>query len=280
MAIKINKKWENSIANNTLVSVTENTQDYDGQPAEKVIQWLSYSHVNNVNKNIDDLYSYLRYLDAKISSVRKTATLWDAYNIRTSVQTSEEFYQKYASLPSNSALVINTNSTIEIDEQSYQNGDIVIKDYLNNPIVVKNTLSGCYKPVSATVDTNNNILLNFAFQSHPTEDQINIEIENSKLKSETLVYSRLLEMQNKSINAETQQEVTTIYNQRSIPLQYLDAGKKNKIMPVWECRTYIDNIIGDRVFNAIQCSITDTEIVFSRIDMNNTPKIPLVILVK
>ena len=141
MAIKINKKWENSIANNTLVSVAESTQEYDGQPAEKVIQWLSYSHVNNVNKNIDDLYNYLRYLDAKISSVRKTATLWDAYNIRTSVQTSEEFYQKYASLPSNSALVINTNSTIEIDEQSYQNGDIVIKDYLNNPIVVKNTLN-------------------------------------------------------------------------------------------------------------------------------------------
>ena len=141
MAIKINKKWENSIANNTLVSVAENTQEYDNQPAEKVIQWLSYSHVNNVNKNIDDLYNYLRYLDAKISSVRKTATLWDAYNIRTSVQTSEEFYQKYASLPSNSALVINTNSTIEIDEQSYQNGDIIIKDYLNNPIVVKNTLS-------------------------------------------------------------------------------------------------------------------------------------------
>lgn len=268
MAIKINKKWENSIANNTLVSVAEKTDDYDGQPAEKVIQWLSYSHVNNVNKNIDDLYDYLRYLDAKISSVRKTATLWDAYNIRTSVQTSEEFYQKYASLPSNSALVINTNSTIEIDEQSYQNGDIVIKDYLNNPIVVKNTLSGCYKPVSATVDTNNNILLNFAFQSHPTEDQINIEIKNSKLKSETPLYSELIIMGDK---AETNLKYTISDNQIQKP-----------IMPVWECRTYIDNIIGDRVFNVVQCSIDNIgkKIKFTWIDGNNTPKIPLVILVK
>lgn len=280
MAIKINKKWENSIANNTLVSVAENTQEYDNQPAEKVIQWLSYSHVNNINKNIDDLYDYLRYLDAKISSVRKTATLWDAYNIRTSVQTSEEFYQKYASLPSNSALVINTNSTIEIDEQSYQNGDIIIKDYLNNPIVVKNTLSGCYKPTNIDI-ANNNLTLNFEFQSHPVEnDAIEIKGDISKLTSETLVYSKLLPMQNKSINAETQQEVTTLYSKRSIPLQYLDAARKNPIMPVWECRTYIDNVIGDRIFNTIQCSITDTDIVFSRIDMNNTPKIPLVILVK
>lgn len=268
MAIKINKKWENSIANNTLVSVTENTQDYDGQPAEKVIQWLSYSHVNNVNKNIDDLYNYLRYLDAKISSVRKTATLWDAYNIRTSVQTSEEFYQKYASLPSNSALVINTNSTIEIDEQSYQNGDIVIKDYLNNPIVVKNTLSGCYKPTNIDI-SNNNLTLNFEFQSHPVEDdKIAINGDISGLQSETPLYSELIIMGD---NAETNLKYTVSNDQIQKP-----------IMPVWECRTYIDNIIGDRVFNVVQCSIDNTreKIKFTWIDENNTPKIPLVILVK
>ena len=268
MAIKINKKWENSIANNTLVSVAENTQEYDDQPAEKVIQWLSYSHVNNVNKNIDDLYNYLRYLDAKISSVRKTATLWDAYNIRTSVQTSEEFYQKYASLPSNSALVINTNSTIEIDEQSYQNGDIVIKDYLNNPIVVKNTLSGSYKPTNIGV-SNNNLTLNFEFQSHAVEnDKIEIKGDISSLQSETPLYSELIVMGN---NAEIGLKYTISNDQIQKP-----------IMPVWECRTYIDNIIGDRVFNAVQCSIDRTEgkIKFSWTDNNNIPTIPLVILVK
>ena len=268
MAIKINKKWENSIANNTLVSVAENTQEYDNQPAEKVIQWLSYSHVNNVNKNIDDLYNYLRYLDAKISSVRKTATLWDAYNIRTSVQTSEEFYQKYASLPSNSALVINTNSTIEIDEQSYQNGDIVIKDYLNNPIVVKNTLSGSYKPTSINI-AENNLTLNFEFQSQAVDnDTIEINGDISSLQSETPLYSELIVMGD---NAETSLKYTVSGNQIQKP-----------IMPVWECRTYIDNIIGDRVFNAVQCSIDSTEqkIKFIWTDGNNIPTIPLVILVK
>ena len=54
------------------------------------------------------------------------------------------------------------------------------------------------------------------------------------------------------------------------------------IMPIWECRTYVDNIIGDRVFNAVQCSIDNTrkKIKFIWTDENNIPTIPLVILVK
>ena len=152
MAIKINKKWENSIANNTLVSVAENTQEYDNQPAEKVIQWLSYSHVNNVNKNIDDLYNYLRYLDAKISSVRKTATLWDAYNIRTSVQTSEEFYQKYINSCSANRIVYNKitktklveqtgYNIIHIDEYEWINNKEYLKEYLTDLINNKSIFS-------------------------------------------------------------------------------------------------------------------------------------------
>ena len=67
-------------------------------------------------------------------------------------------------------------------------------------------------------------------------------------------------------------------------LKYIisDDQIQKPIMPVWECRTYIDNIIGDRVFNVVQCSINNIEkkIKFTWIDGNNTPKIPLVILVK
>ena len=67
-------------------------------------------------------------------------------------------------------------------------------------------------------------------------------------------------------------------------LKYTVSGDQiqKPIMPVWECRTYIDNIIGDRVFNVVQCSINNIEkkIKFTWIDRNNTPKMPLVILVK
>ena len=48
----------------------------------------------------------MQYLDAKISAVRKTATFWDAYNIRESVTDKKDFINKYAKLPNNSSLIL------------------------------------------------------------------------------------------------------------------------------------------------------------------------------
>ena len=164
MGIKIDKSFENSLMDCAIVDTIPSPTPFESGLAETALSWIAHSHITtNVTSN--DIHSYIRYLDAKLSAVRKTATFWDAYNIRESASTVDEFAQKYAALPNNSSLVINTG-TLNIGEKTYNRGDIVIKDNYGNEVDVKNNLSGVYIPYKVENLENGNLQIDFSYSSN------------------------------------------------------------------------------------------------------------------
>ena len=105
--MQLNTDYKNSLNNYIIVNTAPQTTEYNKQIAEDVINWLGHSHV--VPKSINEqntVLEYMRYLDAKISAVRKTTTFWDSYNIRDAAVSQIDFINKYAALPNNSSLII------------------------------------------------------------------------------------------------------------------------------------------------------------------------------
>ena len=102
--------YTNSLSNYVIVNTTPQETEYNSTIAENVINWLGHSHVLpksiDVNKDQNVIREYMRYLDAKISAVRKTTTFWDSYNIRDAAVSQIDFINKYAALPNNSSLII------------------------------------------------------------------------------------------------------------------------------------------------------------------------------
>ena len=97
--MQLSSNYTNSLNNYVIVNTTPQTTEYDRTLAEKVINWLGHSHILpesiNVNRDKNDIVNYMRYLDAKISAVRKTTTFWDSYNIRDAAVSQIDFINKY-----------------------------------------------------------------------------------------------------------------------------------------------------------------------------------------
>ena len=107
--MKLNTNYTNSLSNYVIVNTIESPIDYQSRPAEDIITWLGHSHIIPPIEQDSEYKDYMQYLDAKLSAVRKTATFWDAYNIRESVTDKNDFINKYAKLPNNSSLIINSD---------------------------------------------------------------------------------------------------------------------------------------------------------------------------
>ena len=264
MSIKLNQSLTTSLANCTLVKTEVVDETYDSVTAERVISWLAYSQVDKANLKTSDIPSYTYYLDAKLSAVRKTATFWDAYNIREVASTLEDFIQKYAVLPNNSSLIINTGS-FELNGKTYQHGDIIIKDSFGQEVQVKNeSNSGVYYPesITKTDDESGNLILSFQYGLPNEKSTIDLELPSTTPKEGTL-YSRIYT--NKD------------FISNSIELNAkLDSNKK-VIIPFWECREWNEgNNYGDKIFNLVKLTIQDTKLIFH----TDSVAIPFVILVK
>ena len=262
MGIRIDKSLENSLMDCTIVDTIPLETDFESGLTETVLSWIAHSHITtNVTSN--DIPSYIRYLDAKISAVRKTATFWDAYNIRESASTVDEFAQKYAALPNNSSLVINTG-TLSIGEKTYNRGDIVIKDNYGNEVDVKNNLGGVYIPQTEVKDLGEgNLQINFSYSSNKSLEDPKIILNTTTTPNEGTIYSTTIE-----------------YTAFASGCVSIDARKVNgkAVIPFWECREYepTTKVIKDKIFDLIKVQLNNDKLVLTALNKN----IPFILLIK
>lgn len=261
MGIKIDKSFENSLMDCAIVDTIPSETPYNSGLAESILSWIAHSHITTKVTN-DDIPSYIRYLDAKLSAVRKTATFWDAYNIRESASTVDEFAQKYAALPNNSSLVINTG-TLNIGEKTYNRGDIVIKDNYGNEVDVKNNLAGVYIPDKVENLDNGNLQINFRYSSNKSLEDPKIILNTTTTPNEGTIYSETIE--------------STAFASGPI---LRDAKKVDgkAVIPFWECREYDPQtkVIKDKIFDLINVQLDNDKLVFTALNKN----IPFILLIK
>lgn len=260
MGIKIDKSFENSLMDCAIVDTSPSEASFDSALAETALSWIAHSHITTkVTSN--DIPSYIRYLDAKLSAVRKTATFWDAYNIRESASTADEFAQKYAALPNNSSLVINTG-TLNIGKKTYNRGDIVIKDNYGNEVDVKNNLGGVYIPQSVDNLDNGNLQINFSYSSNKSLEDPKIEFTHTT-PNEGTIYSETIE--------------STAFASGPISRDARKVDGK-AVIPFWECREYDPQtkVIKDKIFDLINVQLDNDKLVFTALNKN----IPFILLIK
>lgn len=261
MGIEIDKSFENSLMDCTIVDTVTSPTPFESGLAETALSWIAHSHITTeVTK--DEIPSYIRYLDAKLSAVRKTATFWDAYNIRESASTVDEFAQKYAALPNNSSLVINTG-TLNIGKKTYNRGDIVIKDNYGNEVDVKNNLAGVYIPKSVEkLDNNGNLQINFIYSSNKSLEDPKIEFTGTA-PNEGTIYSKMIE------------SAAFASGPVSIKAQKVNG---EPVIPFWECREYDSKtkVIKDKIFDLINVQLDGDKLVFTALNKN----IPFILLIK
>ena len=267
MGIKIDKSFENSLMDCAIVDTSPSETVFQSGLAETALSWIAHSHItNNVTSN--DIPSYIRYLDAKLSAVRKTATFWDAYNIRESASTADEFAQKYAALPNNSSLVINTG-TLNIDKKTYNRGDIVIKDNYGNEVDVKNNLGGVYIPQTEVTNLGyNNLQINFNYSSNKSLEDPKIILNTATTPNEGTIYSTTIEY--------------TAFASGSVSIDARKVDDK-AVIPFWECREYDPQtkVIKDKIFDLINVQLDkdgsgNDKLVFTALNKN----IPFILLIK
>ena len=199
--MKINKKWTESIQDNVLISTGQVTEkvDYEGikTNAESIISWLGHSKmIFDTKDNSDTLSYYLQYLEAKIDASRKTATFWDAYKITDVVNNIDDFNQKYGVLPNNSGLIINAPITVDANH-SYNQGDVVYKDFYGNQLRVEAQVGGVFKPDSITSQTNNagnptnTFQMTFQYIEQVTDEKVDLRIPDVSSSVVEKVYNNV-----------------------------------------------------------------------------------------
>lgn len=265
MGIKIDKSFENSLMDCAIVDTSPSETVFQSELAETMLSWIAHSHITTQVAS-NDIPSYIRYLDAKLSAVRKTATFWDAYNIRESASTVDEFAQKYAALPNNSSLVINTG-TLNIGKKTYNRGDIVIKDNYGNEVDVKNNLSGVYIPDKVENLDNGNLQINFRYSSNKSLEDPKIEFTGTT-PNEGTIYSEIIE--------------SAAFDSGPISRDARKVDGK-AVIPFWECREYDPQtkVIKDKIFDLINVQLDKDEsgndkLVFTALNTN----IPFILLIK
>lgn len=263
MGIRIDKSFENSLMDCAIVDTIPSETPFESGLAETALSWIAHSHITTKVTTSEDIASYIKYLDAKLSAVRKTATFWDAYNIRESASTVDEFAQKYAALPNNSSLVINTG-TLNIGEKTYNRGDIVIKDNYGNEVDVKNNLGGVYIPQTEVKDLGaGNLQINFSYSSNKSLEDPKIILNTANTPNEGTIYSETIE--------------STAFASGSI---LRDAKKVNgkAVIPFWECREYDPKtkVIKDKIFDLINVQLDGDKLVYRALNTN----IPFILLIK
>ena len=237
MGIKIDKSFENSLMDCAIVDTIPSPTPFKSGLAETALSWIAHSHITTKITSNNDIASYIKYLDAKLSAVRKTATFWDAYNIRESASTADEFAQKYAALPNNSSLVINTG-TLNIGKKTYNRGDIVIKDNYGNEVDVKNNLGGVYIPQTEVTNLGDgNLQINFNYSSNKSLEDPKIKFTGTT-PNEGTIYSEMIE--------------STAFASGSVSIDARKVDSK-AVIPFWECHEYDPQtkVIKDKIFDLI-----------------------------
>ena len=261
--MRINKKWTESIQDNVLISTDQKTTTvtYDDikTNAESIISWLGHSKmIFDTKDNSDTLPHYLQYLEAKIDASRKTATFWDAYKITGVVKNIDEFNQKYGVLPNNSGLIIDAPITIDANH-SYNQGDVVYKDFYGNQLCTKAQVGGVFKPNSITNNSGTyTYQMEFMYVEQVSDEPVELTIPEVSTPVVEKVYNNILPLAPKSTA-----ELTLIQ------IAGTSSEENNYITPIWEIRlaTNENTRYGEKVFGAVSVSYKDGTAQFQ----NNSP---------
>ena len=250
--MQLNTNYTNSLSNYVIVNTTPQTTEYDQTLAEKVINWLGHSHVLpesiDINRDKNDIVNYMQYLDAKISAVRKTTTFWDSYNIRDAAVSQIDFINKYAALPNNSSLIINSDS-FKIGDITYNKGSVVLKDFYGNQQIIEGKQNGFYIPSSLTTVGSGNFKLTFQYQDYSDRKPVELQAALATPKAGTLYNKKITN--NEFIN-----------NSYSIPLMPYEGD--TKIMPFIECYTDNSGKIGEQLFNFLTISKDNSQVILTK----------------
>lgn len=260
--MQLNTDYINSLNNYVIVNTKPQTQEYQKGIAEDVINWLGHSHVvpKSITDNESTILEYMRYLDAKISAVRKTTTFWDSYNIRDAAVSQIDFINKYAALPNNSSLIINSDS-FKIGKTTYNKGSVVLKDFYGNQQIIEGKQNGFYIPFSLTTVGTGNFKLTFEYRDDSDRLPIPLEAKLETPQAGTL-YNKQLTNSN------------FINNSYSIDL--ISDKNNTKIMPFIECYTYNSGKIGEQLFNFLTISKGDSQVILTKPDTS----INFIVLIK
>ena len=275
--MKINKKWTESIQDNVLISTGQITEkvDYEGikTNAESIISWLGHSKmIFDTKDNSDTLPYYLQYLEAKIDASRKTATFWDAYKITDVVNNIDDFNQKYGVLPNNSGLIINAPITIDANH-SYNQGDVVYKDFYGNQLRVEAQVGGVFKPASISNKTDENtgnlthtFEMTFQYIEQVSNEPVILEIPDVSSSVVEKVYNNVLNLEPKGSS-----ELALIQ------IAGTSGTEVNYITPIWEIRLATNETAryGEKVFGAVKVSYANGKVLFE-----NTSPFSLVAIIK
>lgn len=262
--MKLQNEYQHSLQNHVIMNTTESTRVEDTitdtkRTLQSIASWISHNYCTDIDiakendkSSIDPekMVSYLNFLEAKVAAARKTATFWDAYNITTSASDKEDFIQKYAQLPTNSALIIGFNSAITIGDNTYNRGDIVVKNKDNQQLLIKNAETGYYMPVSADKEeTGNTIKLTFKYQDGTAGQAQTIEVPIAST-DDGILYNTIL-----TLDADAKGSVT---------LKSDSSG--NLIQPVFYVYESTDvGKLGQRLFEAIKIEYSDTTVTFTNL---------------
>ena len=247
--MQLNTDYKNSLNNYIIVNTAPQTTEYNKQIAEDVINWLGHSHV--VPKSINEqntVLEYMRYLDAKISAVRKTTTFWDSYNIRDAAVSQIDFINKYAALPNNSSLIINSDS-FKIGDVTYNKGSVVLKDFYGNQQIIEGKQNGFYIPLSLTTVGNGNFKLTFEYRDSVDTKYTELEAALATPKAGTLYNKKITN--NEFIN-------------NSYPIPLMPGENGTKIMPFIECYTDNSGKIGEQLFNFLTISKDNSQVILTK----------------
>lgn len=261
--MQLNTDYKNSLNNYVIVNTTPQETKYDPTIAENIINWLGHSHVvpTSITNNESTILEYMQYLDAKISAVRKTTTFWDSYNIRDAAISQLDFINKYAALPNNSSLIINSDS-FKIGNTTYNKGSVVLKDFYGNQQIIEGKQNGFYIPSSLTTIGTGNFKLTFEYRDYINRESI-IDFEAAlETPKDGTLYNKQLK-NNDFIN-----------NSYSIVLIPDEDG--TKIMPFIECYTYNSGKIGEQLFNFLTISKEDSQVILTKPDTS----INFIVLIK
>lgn len=255
MSINIKENFK-SLENCTIVNTEEVKKTLDNFNAETILNWLAHSHLgNDIKATLSDLLEYAKYLDAKISSTRKTLTFWDSFQVKNTASSKSDFLQKYNSLPINSSLIISDEKGFSYNQQNFKYGDLVLKDDNEEMHIISSSTAGAYVPnlSSKTVGDTTTYSLGFTYQSGSSFDDIaSLDLGEYKSTPEN-VYSKCVFSKGDFVNSQYTLQASS-YDSKPI-------------YPMWECRevSYDSNnnpIFGEKIYDLISVQYINDTFVF------------------
>lgn len=140
--------------------------------------------------NAADYGRVLSDLNNKLDSIKKEVSYFDFYHISDAVTDASLFASQLNNLPLNQALVINT-PPFYYNEDNYETGDIIVKNYLGETYHIKAQTGGVFYPQKIEGNSGS-YLIHFGFSgSVPTTASSSTALNQVATFAETMTFTGL-----------------------------------------------------------------------------------------